>query len=396
MPTYRPLASVNGVLQELTNSDTIPVANVPPGLPLTLLSNSGALLGHSVVHNGSQQWTAGFSNSLVFSSSISADVNNLNFTNIAAARFIRVTTSGGFWAIRGINATANTYEKTFVNVGTNSFYLAPEHSSATEGNRILHHEEVIVYPGAAVTLWYDQTSSRWRVISSPSDNYFVPFRSKWHDVSAERVSTAVSMDQQWDYWGSITLQEAAPTSQYRYNSFLMNTGAVSSGGAGIMLVHDRTTGSVWAGSSHIILKTHIVMPANLSEDTNHYYYFARLAAAPYSGFFDQNNTVGFYYRHTVNGGRWFLRSRDASGAESNADSGVTVVANGEYELLLSLNRACTEATFFINGSVVGRLTTNLPSNVGLGWSQQLEKVSGTAAREVRCFRFTGAAIPQSV
>jgi hypothetical protein len=159
-----------------------------------------------------------------------------------------------------------------------------------------------------------------------------------------------------------------------------------------MYPHDRTTGGVWAGSAHIVAKTHIKTPSALSDSANQYYYFMRLAASPYSGFLDQNNTVGFYYRHDLNGGKWFLRTRNNAGSESNADSGVTFSVNTQYELQLSLNMAANEATFWINGSVVGRLTTNLPNNIGLGWSQQLEKQSGTSARIMDCYRFIGAAI----
>ncbi|MEO0132747.1 MAG: hypothetical protein ABIK73_07460 [candidate division WOR-3 bacterium] len=334
---------------------------------------------------------SGASPSVITPSQITGHVNDYAPTGWASATLVRLS-SNGFYRISGFAAGNSGEIKTLCNVGNNCLYLAPQHTGSVPANRIDYQEEVILWPGSSCQIFYDNVSSKWRPLTSPSSGYFVPYRSKWHDVSAERISTAVAMDQQWDYWGSITPQEAAPSSQYRYNAWNFNTGSTSSGGSGLMLVHDRTTGSVWAGSAHIVFKTHIVMPSVLSDATNHYYYFMRLAASPYSGFYDQSNTVGIYYRHTVNAGKWFLRSRNASGNETNLDSGVTVAANAEYELQISLNADCSEATFWINGVVVGRITTNLPNNVGLGWSQQLEKVSGTTARELRVYRMTAAAI----
>lgn len=394
MPDRKPLYLGNGIITEFAAADTVPQTAVPSGIPLSKLAQSGASTGQVPQWNGSQ-WapaSVGGGVNVITPPEITSTQHDYSPTGWASATVVRLSGNSSFNAITGFVAGNSGEIKTLVNVGSWCLYLSPEHPGSSAANRIAYQEEVILWPGSSCMIVYDATLSRWLPLTTPSSGYFVPRRSKWHDVSAERVSTAASMDQQWDLWGSITLQEAAPSSLARYNAFSMNTGSFAAGGAGIMMVHDRTTGSVWAGSAHIVIKAHIMMPIVLSNSTDHYYYFLRLAAAPYSGFFDQANTVGFYYRHTVNNGNWFLRTRNAAGTETNADSGVAVVASGEYELQMSLNLACSEATFWINGSVVGRLTSNLPTGVGLGWSQQLEKVAGTSARECRCFRFTGAAI----
>lgn len=335
---------------------------------------------------------SGGSPSVITPAQITSTQNDYNPTGWSTATLVRLSGNSGFQYITGFAAGTSGEVKTLMNVGSFCLYLAPEHSGSTAANRIAYQEEVILWPGSSCQIIYDGDASRWRILTTPAPEYRVPRRSKYHDTGVARVSTAASMDEDWDLWGSITLLEAAPSSSARYNAWDMNSGAVASGGAGILYPHDRTTGGAWAGSAHIAIKTHILTPSAVSDATNSYYYFCRLASSPYSGFWTQNSSVGLYYRHTDNSGKWLFRSTNASGTTTEVDTGVLFEANTEYELQVTLNAQTSEATAWINGSVVGRITTNLPTAVGLGWSQQLEKTAGTSARSIRCFRFIGAAV----
>lgn len=398
MPEQKPLfLSSDGLPTEFGTSDTVPQSAVPSGIPLAKIAQSGASTGQVPSWSGSAWVPASVSSgepNVVSPGQITANVDDYSPSGWSESTVVLLTSSGGY-RIGGFAAVSSGAGrlKTLCNVGANALFIAPGITTSSAANRVLYREEVVLWPGSSCSIFYDTAASRWRVLNTPSPSYLVPTLSTRYDVSAERVSTAVSMDQCWDFWGSITLLEAAPSSGSRFNAFDMNSGSTASGGSGIMLVHDRSTGAVWSSDAHMVLRTHIRTPTALSDGTNHYYYFARLAAGPYSGFWNQANTVGFYYRHTENSGKWFLRTRDASSNESSLDTGVTFSADTEYELLMSLNLTAGEALFWINGDYVGRLTSNLPSNaVGLGWSQQLEKVSGTSARSMKCYRFMGAAI----
>ena len=330
--------------------------------------------------------------SVITPSQITATQNDYAPTGWSTATLVRLDGNSGFQKITGFSAGSSGEIKTLTNVGSYCLYLAPEHTGSTAANRISYQEEVIIWPGSSCQIMYDGTATRWLILLTPSPAYDVPRKSKYHDAGVARVSTAVAMDEDWDLWGSITLLEAAPSSSVLYNSWDMNTGSTTSGGSGALYPHDRTTGGAWAGSSHIVAKTHIRMPSALSDDTNNYYYFLRLAGTPYSGFWTQNSSVGIYYRHSENSGKWFLRSTNSGGTSSEVDSGITVAVDTDYELQVSLNYATNEATFWINGSVVGRITSNLPTGLGLGWSQQIEKTAGSSARSIKIFRFIGAAI----
>ena len=353
-------------------------------ITLTTTGTSGAGIV-TIASTGS-----GGSPSVITPSQITATQNDYAPTGWADATLVRLDGNSGFQKITGFSAETSGEIKTLANIGSYCIYLAPEHTGSSAANRISNQEEVIIWPGSSCQIFYDGTSSRWRILTTPSPGYRVPRKAVYYDDGFARASTASSADNAMDIWGSITVSEADASSTEPFNSMDMNTGATASGGSGIMYPHDHV--GAYVTTSHIVAKTHIKMAATLGDATNNYYYFLRIADSPYSGFWDQNNTVGIYYRYSDNSGKWFLRSRSSGGTNTEVDSGITVAVNTEYELQVSLNKAADEATFWIDGVVVGRITTNLPSGTNVGWSQQLEKTAGTSARSIKAFRFVGAAI----
>jgi hypothetical protein len=96
---------------------------------------------------------------------------------------------------------------------------------------------------------------------------------------------------------------------------------------------------------------------------------------------DVNNSLGIRYRDDLNSGKFQLFTRNTSGTESTADSGVTVAADQAYELFCSVDKSLSEARFYINGTMVGRITTNLPATAtGLGLRELIIKSVGTTQR----------------
>jgi hypothetical protein len=367
--------------------------------PVTLASSTGTdvtlTAGTNVTfsqaaNNLTINASGGGSPSVISPAQITATQNDYAPTGWADATLVRLDGNSGFQKITGFSAETSGEIKTLTNIGSFCLYLAPEHTGSTAANRIAHQEEVIIWPGASCQIYYDGTSSRWRVLQSSSPEYRVGRKAVYFDRPMARANTAVASENEMDIWGSITVLEADASSTEVFNSLALTTGSTASGGTGILYPHDHV--GAYVTSSHIALKAHIKTAATLGDATNNYYYFLRIADSPYSGFWDQNNSVGIYYRYSDNAGKWFLRSRSSGGTNTEVDSGITVAINTEYELQVSLNDAADEATFWINGSVVGRITTNLPSATNVGWSQQLEKTAGTSSRTFYCFRMIGAAI----
>ena len=335
--------------------------------------------------------SGGSSPSVITPSQITADQNDYAPTGWSTATLVRLSGDNGMRAIRGFSAGTSGEIKTLANVGSFPIYLAPEHSSSTAANRISYFEEVFLMAGTSCQIFYDGTTSRWVPFNVPTPNYYTPRKGVHYDQMPTRVPTAVGENFPLFIWGSITISNTDPTSTIPFMSWDLNTGSTSSGGAGIAYVREQES-MAYYGGAHIVAKAIIKSPASLGDATNNYYYFLRIAGNPSSGFFTQNNSIGIYYRYSDNSGKFWLRSTNSSGTSTETDSGITVAVNTEYELMVTVNKALNEATFFINGSVVGRTTTNLPTTVLCGPSTQLEKTAGTSARSVYIYRFMGAAI----
>jgi len=187
------------------------------------------------------------------------------------------------------------------------------------------------------------------------------------------------------------MQNGAPPANEPFVFWDMNSGSTPSGGIGMAYVREKEE-MAFIGTSHIVAKTFCKTPAVLSDASNSYYWFLRIADFPSSGFWSQNNSLGIRYWHTENGGKFQCYVQNGSGTVTTVDSGVLMETDKEYEMAVSLNKSNTEATFFINGAVVGRISSGMPGAVAVGPSQQLEKTTGTSARSWKVYRFIGAAI----
>lgn len=360
------------------------------------IQQSGAASGEVLKWNGTA-WapgtdnTGGSSPSVITPTQITSDQNDYAPTGWADATLVRLSGDNGVRAIRGFSAETSGEIKVLANVGSFPLYLAPEHASSTAANRIKYFEEVFLMPGQTCEIYYDGTASRWVPYDVPNPGYYTPRKSVFYDQMPTKIPTAVGENFPLFIWGSIQVSNTDPTSTIPFMAWDLNSGTSASGGAGIAYVREQES-MAWYGGAHIIAKAIIKSPATLGDATNNYYYFLRIANNPSSGFFTQNNSIGIYYRYSDNSGKWWLRSTNNSGTSTETDSGVTVAVNTEYELTVTVNKALNEATFFIDGTVVGRITTNLPTNVICGPSTQLEKTAGTSARSVYVYRFIGAAI----
>lgn len=359
------------------------------------MAQDGATTGQVQVWGGTT-WAPGTvgggSPSVITPAQITSDQTDYVPTGWADATLIRLSGDNGIRAIRSFATDTSGEVKTLVNVGSYPLYLAPEHASGTAAQRISYFEEVFLMPGQSCQIYYDGTLSRWVPFNVPCPGYRTDRKSVFYDMPVAKLMTAAAADTEMDMFGSIQLLNGAPSGTTVPFAFWdMNTGATASGGAGVFYPNEIED-MAWISGAHIVARAFVRSPATVSDGTNDYYYFLRIASNPSSGFFDQNNSLGLRYTHDVNSGKWQAYIRDNGGTDATADTGVTFAVDTDYELLVTLNKANTEATFFINGTVVARITTNLPNAVAVGPSQQLEKTAGTSARSMKCYRFVGAAI----
>jgi len=102
---------------------------------------------------------------------ITSDQDNYSPTGWGTSDEVRLYTDAsrtvtGFAAPTGTEQT----RKTIINIDSNDLILANESASSTSANRILTGtgSNLTISAGQAISISYDTTSSRWRVISSPS------------------------------------------------------------------------------------------------------------------------------------------------------------------------------------------------------------------------------------
>lgn len=322
---------------------------------------------------------------------LTAPAHNYNPTGFSNATVVRLSGDNGMRAITGFHAETTGEEKTLINVGEYPLYLAPEHTGSHTANRIAYHEEAMIPPGESCRIIYDGVSSRWRPVDAPCPNYANMNRSVYYDRSAGKVAGNFQDDINLDVFGSLSQTPAAPTATSPFTSWNFNTGNTTIGGLGLFYARSSEE-MAFVGGAHMVAKMHVKSPAELADDINQYYIFLRLADFPSSDFWNQNNSLGIRYRHNENGGKWQCYSRDGSGGETVLDTGIPFAVNTEYELMVTLNKTNTEATYYLNGAVVGRITSNMPGAVAVGPSNHLEKLSGTSPRSMLVYRFMGAAI----
>lgn len=124
-----------------------------------------------------------------------------------------------------------------------------------------------------------------------------------------------------------------------------------------------TTGRniVLGANGLIVLESKVNLKA-LSNSTNHYTFGMGLmhtGGAP-GNHEPGGNNEGVYlrYSHGVNSGKW--QARCYADSETAADTGITVVAQTWYKLRIEIDPDAAEVRFYINGSIVATISTNIP------------------------------------
>ena len=107
-----------------------------------------------------------FLTSIITPTSTGAE-DNWNPTGLSTATVIRVNCAGPAQTeISGIVGGTSGRILILINVGTFIMHLLDEDGGSTAANQILHGQDSFeVEPHESATLWYDGTSSRWRVIA---------------------------------------------------------------------------------------------------------------------------------------------------------------------------------------------------------------------------------------
>lgn len=156
----------------------------------------------------------------------------------------------------------------------------------------------------------------------------------------------------------------------------MSTGTATTGRSGLF----EDLGNTVGGSGSITFEWQILIP-NLADVTDDYTLY--VGAATHVNL-EPSNGVYFEYNRSASA-NW--RAATAAGGSRTKDVGstpVTVAANTWVTLKATLNAGSTLATFWINGTQLTTINTNLPSGTGQSWSPAMFilKTAGTTSRSV--------------
>lgn len=342
------------------------------------MAQDGATTGQALIWNGST-WTpttVSSTPSVITPSQITSNQNDYSPTGWSTADVIRVSGDSSFRKITGLAAWTAGRTKTIINAGSYCLLFSPEHTSSTAANRLSHYEEVILPPGGTLVLMYDSTLSRAVVVSNTAANYKIHRRAVWYEKYGSKYPEGITEDTVLQYSGSGNVGTTSPTSTFPFVRWSMDNNSLATGDKVLYMLKTADALS-YAGSAHIATKVEFNSLSVLSDASQQYRIRFVLTASPASLLTNVNNTVGIRYSHDINSGKWQCYCRDSGGTETTADSGVTYAVDTIYSIAISLDIALAEATFFINGAVVGRITANLPSAVAVGAGIQYGKLVGT-------------------
>jgi hypothetical protein len=202
--------------------------------------------------------------------------------------------------------------------------------------------------------------------------FFAHLHSEFNATSAPFTQSTTGTGAGVNFFNAGTFYEG------RLGLAIMSTGTTTSGAARF---HTNQYDQLIFGTKPARFEAMIQIPT-LSDATNRF--IVRC------GFSDNFSSVGtdaalIDYVDNVNGGRWNLWTA-SNGSTSSADSGVTVAAGTWYRLEAEVNRAGTLVTYFINGSRVGSISTNIPTGTsrGTGFMIYILKSAGTTSRTLYC------------
>ena len=305
-------------------------------------------------------------------SQITADQDDYTPTGWADAQIVRLDGDNGMRAITSMAAGYSGEIKQLINVGSYPIYLPGEHPDGTAANRIDTDKDFVLFPKRSFQIFYDGTSSRWRIIGDAANESVKGFVYRWAPgsttsgdwgdisfaaISSGTVSTGVE--------ATSTLPAATSAS----------TAATTTGG-GRIFIPKNFTANTYYGAAHIYAEFLISVPT-LSDDTDTYTIECGLVALA-SASISPNNSVAIRYTHGTNSGKFEGYVKNTS--ESAIDLGITVTADTLYKCRVEIDKANSEARYYINGVFCGRATAQMPTATGLHARAILLKSAGSTAR----------------
>jgi hypothetical protein len=321
-------------------------------------------------------------------SQITSDQDDYAPTGWADAQIVRLDGDNGIRAITSMAAGYSGEIKQLINVGSYPIYFPGEHPDGTAANRISTDKDFVLFPKRSFQIFYDGTSSRWRIIGDAAN--VIGGRNIYYAWSAGSATAGDYGDVGFQAIASGSVNTTAAGSSTTPACNIMSTSTTTSGGGGFYFTK-TVVYATYLSTAHISYNALVTIP-DLSDGTNTFQTVCMIASSIGSTTIVPNDSVGIRYTHGTNSGKFQGFSRDNAGAESTADTGVTVTAGQMYNIRIEVDKSKTEARFYIDGVFCGRVTGNMPDSGAAGFETKILKSAGTTARTLRLHAMSASAI----
>ena len=321
---------------------------------------------------------------------ITADQDNYSPTDWADAHIVRLSTDGG---VRQITSFARTFDgdkKELLNVGDYPIAIPSEHPDGTAANRVTGDRVFIIYPNCSATLYADATSNRWRLTQSIIQNHDRP--GVFYQWSPGSITAG-----DWGNIGIVTSGTAAAVTvgaaaSGKPNYAGLGTGTTALGVCGVYFSKTNLD-LTYHGDAHVSATWFCAIPT-LSTDTEKFTSYWELAPTVSATAGGANNTIGIRQVNGVVSGNFEAFSINNTGTVTTLDLGVGPTAATRFLLRIELDRAFTEALFYVNGVYKGRINSGLPNAQGFGTRVLCQKSAGVSGRLVEVYNmYTSAVYP---
>ncbi len=320
-------------------------------------------------------------------SQITSDQNDYSPTGWAKAQIINISGDNGIRAITSFAATFDGDTKTIFNTGEFALYIPAMHPSGTSGNRVFGYCDYILFGKCAVDIVYDGTRSGWRIKTPIA--WQIPQKTSFYSWGYGSTTGGDWGFADFSNSGTGSSQSSTDASTGIPGHILMSTGTTTTGSSRITLTKSAFHYSIF-GDAHLWSDFMVSVPA-LSDGTETFTVLLTIDDTGNNTSLN-NNSVGFRYTHGTNSGKWQGFSRNNSGSETTVDTGIAVAVSTIYKLRVEINKARTEARFYINGEMTGVVTGNMPNALSIATRMIIIKSAGTTGRTLRAHTMSAGAI----